>query len=141
MAEAPVFGIDLGTTNSVIAVWKDGAPEIIPNDFEQNTTPSCVAFTKRGIAVGKMALDLQYENPTNTIFEGKRIIGKNYEHVGKEKFRWPFTVSKDVLSRAMYSVDFEGGKKDFLPEEISAIVLKHLKEYAEKRIQHQVKYR
>lgn len=141
MAEALVFGIDLGTTNSVIAVWKNGAPEIIPNDFAQNTTPSCVAFTQHGIAVGKMAFDLQNVNQTNTIFEAKRIIGKNYENVGKEKFHWPFTVSKDDVGRAKYSVHFEGQIKQFFPEEISAIVLKHLKEYAEKHIQQEVKYR
>lgn len=99
-----------------------------------------MAFTERGIAVGKIAFELQNVNPTNTIFEAKRIIGKNYENVGKEKFHWSFTVFKDDVGRAKYSVNFEGQTKQFFPEEISAIVLKHLKEYAEKRIQQQVNY-
>lgn len=137
--ESPVYGIDLGTTNSAIAVWKDGVPEIIPNDFGQNTTPSCVSFTQHGIAVGRLALNLQHVNPTNTIYDAKRVIGKKYENVGKEKFLWPFTVAEDTDGKATYSVLFEGQIKNFYPEEISAMVLRHLKEYAEKYTQKPVR--
>lgn len=137
--ESPVYGIDLGTTNSVIAVWKDGLPEIIPDDFGQNTTPSCVSFTQHGIAVGRLALNLQNLNPTNTIYDAKRVIGKTYQNVGKEKFLWPFTVATDNVGKATFSVHLKGQIEQFYPEEISAMVLKHLKEYAEKHTQKQVR--
>lgn len=84
MAVAPVFGIDLGTTNSCIAVWKDCGVEILPNKFGENTTPSCVAFTQEGILVGSAALAQQSTNPANTILEVKRIIGQKFNTIAKD---------------------------------------------------------
>lgn len=138
MASTPVFGIDLGTTNSAIARWINGSPEIVANSSHQNTTPSCVAFTEFGFTVGDKAIEQQNANPKNTIFEAKRIIGKTFETVQKEFRRWPFKFSKDENGRPKYNVNLENQPQLFYPEEISAMVLKDLKENAEIRVQQEV---
>lgn len=138
MAETPVVGIDLGTTNSVIAVWNKGEPEIISNDA-QNTIPSCVSFMEHGIAVGNSALTQLRVNPKNTIFEAKRLIGKKYVAYEKEMLVFPFVVTKDDTDKPRYTVSFEGENRQFYPEEVSAVVLKQLKQNAENSIQQQVR--
>lgn len=77
MAEKPVIGIDLGTTNSCVAVWENGEIKIVPNKSGEKTTPSCVGFVKNVVFVGASAITQQEMNPTNTIFEAKRVIGQN----------------------------------------------------------------
>lgn len=132
MAETPVFGIDLGTTNSVIAVWKNGAPEVISDGSTQNTIPSCVAFTLHGIAVGNLALGQIAGNQKNTILEAKRVIGKKFATIEKERLLLPCSITKGDDDKPKYEVLFEGSSKQIYPEEVSAIVLKTLKENAEK---------
>lgn len=138
MAETPVFGIDLGTTNSVIAVWKNGAPEVISDGSTQNMTPSCVAFTPNGIAVGNLALGQITGNQKNTILKVKRVIGKKIAAIEKERLLLPCSITKGDDDKPKYQVLFEGKPKQFHPEEVSAIVLKTLKENAEKCIEQKV---
>lgn len=138
MAETPVLGIDLVTTNSCCALWLNGEVIIIPHKSNQNTMPSCVAFTEDGILVGQSAVDQQCNNPENTIFEAKRIIGLDHETVERNMKYLPFRMSKDDADRYKYHVQFEAQANQFFPEEISAIVLKQLKEDAESCIPHAV---
>lgn len=138
MAEKLVFGIDLGTTNSCIAAWENEEVIIVPNKLGNNTTPSSVAFTQVGIAVGSVALAQQIGNPMNTIFEAKRIIGQNFDTIENDLKYLPFNVSKDERGRAKYNVKLEGESKLFSAEEISAIILCQLKENAQSRLEQEV---
>src|SRR6202165_4992543 len=93
MPMSKIIGIDLGTTNSVVAVMEAGTPKVIPNEEGQNTTPSVVAFTKDGKRlVGVLAKRQAITNPENTIFSAKRFIGRRYEEVQEEIKRVPYKV-------------------------------------------------
>ncbi len=124
---AKIIGIDLGTTNSVVAVIEAGEPKVIPNEEGGRTTPSVVAFTKSGERlVGQVAKRQAITNPENTIFSIKRFMGRRYEEV------------RDELKMVPYKVEAEGdhvvivaqGKK-YTPPEISAMILQKLKKSAE----------
>ncbi|GJR14804.1 putative heat shock protein 70 family protein [Tanacetum coccineum] len=92
MGSRPAIGIDLGTTYSCVAVWKNDRIEIIPNDQGNRTTPSCVAFTRADCLVGDAAKNQLPTNSTNTIFDAKRLIGRNFSdsEVQKDMRLWPF---------------------------------------------------
>lgn len=132
MAGNAVFGIDLGTTNSCIAMWKDGRSVIIPNDLGENTTPSCVSFTDNGILVGKPAVSQQNSNPVNTIFEVKRVIGQTFETVEKYAKYLPYNLASGASCQPEYDVTLEKQAKTFNTMEVSGIILQKLKEDAEK---------
>jgi molecular chaperone DnaK len=124
-----IIGIDLGTTNSAMAVMQSGKPEIIANTEGNRTTPSTVATTKKGdTIVGQTARRQAVVNPTNTIFEVKRLIGRSFEdkEVQKDIKLMPFTMVKSGKS-----VKVTMGDKDYTPEEISAKILSKLKADAE----------
>ena len=90
-----IIGIDLGTTNSVVAVMEGGSPKVIPNEEGQNTTPSVVAFTKDGKRlVGVLAKRQAVTNPENTIFSAKRFIGRKFGEVTEETKHIPYKVTK-----------------------------------------------
>jgi molecular chaperone DnaK len=126
---AKVLGIDLGTTNSAMAVLEGGEPAIIINAEGDRTTPSVVAFRKDGERiVGKAAKNQAITNPENTIKSIKRFIGRKFEETSSERKTVAFKVVKGKDGRA--SVEIEG--KDFTPEEISAMILQKLKTDAEK---------
>src|SRR5947209_4878858 len=92
---AKIIGIDLGTTNSVVAVMEAGEPKVIPNEEGGRTTPSVVGFTKGGeILVGQVAKRQAITNPENTIFSIKRFMGRRYEEVTEEIKMVPFKVVK-----------------------------------------------
>lgn len=123
-----IIGIDLGTTNSVVAVTEGGKPTVITNKEGQKTTPSIVAFTKDGERlVGVVAKRQAVTNPENTIFSAKRFIGHTYEEMQNEIERVPY----EVVKRDNGSVAIKAQGKEYTPQEISAAVLSYLKQSAE----------
>ena len=126
---AKAVGIDLGTTNSVIATVEGGHPTVIPNAEGSRTTPSVVAFTEQGERlVGQVARRQAILNPKGTIYSAKRFIGRRYEEVASELN----AVSYDVVSGPDGMARFEVRSKQYAPEEISAMVLRKLAEDAGK---------
>ncbi|MBD3349721.1 MAG: molecular chaperone DnaK, partial [Candidatus Eisenbacteria bacterium] len=123
-----VIGIDLGTTNSCVAVMEGGEPTVIPNPEGGRTTPSVVAFTKTGERlVGQPAKRQAVTNPENTIFSIKRFVGRRYDEVGEEIELVPYKVVKD--SKGDVRIVVKG--KQYAPPEISAMVLQSMKRTAE----------
>ncbi|OGQ44668.1 MAG: molecular chaperone DnaK [Deltaproteobacteria bacterium RIFCSPLOWO2_02_44_9] len=125
-----IIGIDLGTTNSVVAVMEGGEPKVIVNEEGSRLTPSVVAFTKDGeILVGQVAKRQAVTNPENTIFSIKRFMGRNYDEVTEEMKMVPYRVMKDEYGRAV--IEVPNMKKAYNPPEISAFILQKLKKAAE----------
>src|SRR5579872_2415951 len=127
-ASGKVIGIDLGTTNSVVAVMENGQPTVIVNQEGARTTPSVVALTKDGERlVGQVAKRQAVTNPENTVFSIKRFMGRKFDEVTSEASRVPYKVARADNGDAW--VDARG--KKFSPPEISAMVLQKLKQAAE----------
>ena len=125
-----VIGIDLGTTNSVVAVMEGGEPVVIPNAEGGRTTPSAVAFTKDGERlVGQVARRQAITNPENTIFSIKRFMGRREVEVKSEEKLVPYEVRADAQGRVQISVP--NVDKTFTPPEISAMILQKMKQTAE----------
>jgi molecular chaperone DnaK len=123
-----IIGIDLGTTNSVVAVMEAGQPTVIPNQEGSRTTPSVVAFTKTGERlVGQVAKRQAITNPENTVFSIKRFMGRRYDEVTEEMKMVPYKVVRGENNDARIEIM---GKK-YSPPEISAMILGKLKEAAE----------
>ena len=128
---AKIIGIDLGTTNSAMAVMEGSEPEILVNAEGDRTTPSVEGFRKDGErVVGKAAKNQAVTNPENTVSSVKRFIGRSYNETSEEQKTVSYKVQKGKDGRAV--VDIEG--KDYTPEEISAMVLQKLKNDAEKQL-------
>jgi molecular chaperone DnaK len=126
-----VVGIDLGTTNSVVAVMEGGKPVVIANAEGMRTTPSIVGFSKEGErVVGQMARRQTILNPQNTFFAVKRFIGRKYAELNPESKRVAYTVRKDEVGNI--KIVCPRLSKEFAPEEISAMVLKKLADDASK---------
>lgn len=131
---AKIIGIDLGTTNSVVAVMEGGSPKVIPNQEGRNTTPSIVAFTKDGKRlVGDLAKRQAVTNPENTIYSVKRFIGQKFENVAQEAKNMPYQVKKSGDSVVIVA---QG--KEHTTQEISAAILAKLKQAAEDHLGHKV---
>ncbi|MGE5247496.1 MAG: molecular chaperone DnaK [Verrucomicrobiota bacterium] len=125
---AKIIGIDLGTTNSVVAVMEGGEPKIIINEEGSRLTPSVVGFGKGGeILVGQVAKRQAVLNPENTVFSIKRFMGRRYDEVGEEMKLVPYKVGKDPNQKAVVSA----AGKEYTPEQISAMVLGKLRKAAE----------
>src|SRR5512141_2708118 len=125
---AKIIGIDLGTTNSVVAVMEGGEPKVIANEEGGRTTPSVVAFTKTGERlVGQVAKRQAITNPENTVYSIKRFMGRRYDEVNEEMKMVPYKVVRSANGDARVSA----GGKEFSPPEISAMILTKLKEAAE----------
>merc|ERR1719195_1283668 len=127
-----VIGIDLGTTYSCVGVMTGGKVEIIPNDQGNRITPSYVAFTQTERLVGDAAKHQVASNPTNTVYDAKRMIGRRYSDkvVQKDIKLWPFeVVNKD--GKPFVKVQYQETERTFAPEEISAMVLTKMKHVAE----------
>src|SRR5213082_1304952 len=130
-------GIDLGTTNSVIAVMEGGEPVVIPNSEGSRTTPSVVAFTKSGERlVGTLARRQAAVNPENTVYSIKRFMGRKFGEVDSERKIVPYQVKPGKDDRAVVFVP--NANKEFTPEEISAMILQKLKADAEAYLGEQV---
>jgi molecular chaperone DnaK len=123
-----VIGIDLGTTNSVVAVMEGGEPVVIPNSEGGRTTPSIVGFTKSGeILVGATAKRQMITNPNNTVYSIKRFMGRRLNEVPEESSMVPYKVKHGVNELAVV----EAGGKDYTPQEVSAMILQKMKQTAE----------
>ena len=127
------IGIDLGTTNSCVAIWQNNNVEIIANDQGARTTPSYVAFTEQERIIGNGAKSQSAQNPTNTVYDAKRMIGLNFndEKVQSDIKHFSYKVKPDFNGKPIIQVDFKGEQKDFKPEEISSMILIKMKEIAE----------
>jgi molecular chaperone DnaK len=127
-----ILGIDLGTTNSCMAVMEGGEPVVIPNAEGARTTPSVVAFTKTGERlVGQAAKRQAITNPKNTVFSAKRLIGRKFTEVREEAKNFPFKVVEGKNSDAYIEVQSEGKTEQFAPQQISAMVLAKMRADAE----------
>src|SRR4028118_1247313 len=130
-----VIGIDLGTTNSVVAVLEGGDPVVIPNAEGGRTTPSVVGFAKDGERlVGQIAKRQAVTNPQNTVFSIKRFMGRKQSEVPDETKRVPYK----VVSGANDVVKVEVQGKQFTPPEVSAMILQKMKQTAEDYLGHKV---
>jgi molecular chaperone DnaK len=127
-----VIGIDLGTTNSCIAVMEGGEPIVIPNSEGARTTPSIVAFAKNGERlVGQAAKRQAVTNPSNTVFSAKRLIGRKHDEVSNITGTMPYKVVPGKNGDAYIEVEENGNTESFAPEQISAMILQKLKADAE----------
>src|SRR5574344_934605 len=126
-----IIGIDLGTTNSCVAVMENGEPVVIQNSEGGRTTPSIVGFTAKGDrVVGLPAKNQMVTNPTNTVYSIKRFIGHRYGELAGEAKLVPFKVI-DHGEDVRVEVTDNGSKKEFSPQEISAFILQKMKKTAE----------
>jgi molecular chaperone DnaK len=132
---AKVLGIDLGTTNSCMAVMEGGEPLVLENSEGKRTTPSVVAFTKSGDRlVGESAKRQAVTNSRNTVYSIKRFMGRKFDEVSEEIKRVPYKVVKTSNGDAAVEVEVDGKPKQFSPPEISAMILSKMKADAEMRL-------
>jgi len=130
-----IIGIDLGTTNSVVAVMEGGEPKVIPNADGYRTTPSVVSFNDKGeVEVGERARRQAVLHPKNTIYSIKRFMGRRHNEVANEEKMVPY----EVVGGADEYVKVRANNRDYTPPEISAFVLRKLKEAAEAYLGHRV---
>jgi len=139
--EGPCVGIDLGTTYSCVGIMKNNNVEIIANDQGNRTTPSYVAFTESERLIGEAAKNQAAMNPANTIFDAKRLIGRESGDatVQADMKHWPFKVT-ETNKKPMIQVEYMGEKKHFSAEEISSMVLVKMKQTAEAFLGEDVKH-
>ncbi|KAJ0101644.1 hypothetical protein Patl1_06340 [Pistacia atlantica] len=131
--EGPAIGIDLGTTYSCVAVWKNDRVEIITNDQGNRTTPSCVAFTDKERFIGEPAKNQVDMNPCNTVYDAKRLIGRRFEDesVQRDMQLWPFKVVAADDGKPMILINNKGEEKKLAPEFVSSMVLSKMRQVAE----------
>ena len=127
------IGIDLGTTYSCVGVWQNGNVEIIANDQGNRTTPSYVAFNDNERLIGNAAKSQSAQNPSNTVYDAKRLIGKIFTDpkIQNDIKHYSYDVVSNNENKPVIKVDYKGEKKIFQPEEISSMVLTKMKETAE----------
>jgi L1 cell adhesion molecule like protein len=126
------IGIDLGISYSCVAVFRDGKVEIIPNEQGQRITPSYVAFTNTQRLIGEEAKNRVAQNPKNTIFDVKRLIGRKFDDstVQTDMKHWPFEVINDN-GKPIIEIEYKKQIKLFTPEQISSMILTKMKQIAE----------
>jgi len=126
------IGIDLGTTNSCVAIYRDKRVEVIANDQGNRTTPSFVSFTLEERLIGDPAKTLAASNAKNTVYDAKRLIGRNYddEHMKEEMKHFSYDIV-NKNNKPIIEVEYKNERKQFTPEEISSMILYKMKEIAE----------
>ena len=136
-----IIGIDLGTTNSCVGIWKNGKVEIIPNELGERLTPSYISFTNDKRQIGKFAKKNITKNPKNTIYNIKRIIGHNFsdEEISKDIENLSYKIIKSEKNKPLIEIEYKNKKYNFSPEYFSAIILIHLKKIAETYIGEKIK--
>ncbi|CAJ0601362.1 unnamed protein product [Cylicocyclus nassatus] len=134
-------GIDLGTFSSCVAIFRQGRVEIIPNDQGNRVTPSYVAFTESEILIGEAAKNQAADNPYNTVFDAKRLIGRKFNDVEVQRNldNWPYEVFPTKASKPNVQVYYKGELMTLTPEEISSMILTKLKDMAEAYLRLRVK--
>jgi L1 cell adhesion molecule like protein len=135
------IGIDLGTTYSCVGVFKNNMVEIIANAQGNRTTPSWVSFNKDERLIGDSAKSSASSNPSNTIYDIKRLMGRSYSDpiVQEELKHLPYKVVRTDGDKCEVEVEYQGKTKRFSPEQISAMILGYMKETAEAYLGHEVK--
>src|SRR5829696_5589765 len=124
---AKIIGIDLGTTNSVVAVMEAGSPKVLTNALGARTTPSVVALTQKGERlVGQIARHQQVTNPKNTVYSIKRFMGRRHKEVAQEEKMVPY----EIVGGADDFVKVRVRGKDYTPEQVSAFILQDLRKTA-----------
>src|SRR5215831_2635343 len=137
MSEERIIGIDLGTTNSCVAIYENGQPQVIPNLEGARTTPSIVAFSEKGDRlVGQIAKRQAVVNPVNTIFAVKRLIGRKYDSPEIASARTYFPYQLNRASNGDIRIKIK--EQEFSPEEISSHILQYIKKYAEEYLGYEV---
>src|SRR5271154_65358 len=132
---AKIIGIDLGTTNSCVAIMEGDTPKVLINAQGSRLTPSVVGFTEKGERlIGTTAKHQQVTNPKNTVFSIKRFMGRRHNEVAQEEKMVPYT----IVGGPNDYVKVKVGNKEYSPPEISALVLRKLKEEAEAYLGHKV---
>src|SRR5471030_2307041 len=132
---AKILGIDLGTTNSCMAVMENGEPVVLENSEGARTTPSVVAFTKNGERlVGQAAKRQAVTNSKNTVFSVKRFIGRKFSEIKNEQSRVPYKIVEAKNGDVHIEVEVKGEKKTYSPEEVSSFILGKLKADAESKL-------
>jgi heat shock protein 5 len=131
--ECPIIGIDLGTTYSCVGIFKNGQVEVIPNELGNRITPSVVAFTDEERLIGEAAKNQVTVNPTRTVYDVKRLIGRKYNDktVQYDKKYLPYEIVDKEGKPYIQIPNVKGETKVFAPEEISAMILVKMKEIAE----------
>ena len=134
------IGIDLGTTYSAVGVWSNDRVEIIANDQGNRTTPSYVAFTPSERLIGDAAKNQAAMNPTNTVFDAKRLIGRMFDDakLQEDLKHMSYTVEAKE-NKPMISVNYMEEQKQYTPEEISAMILTKMKDISETYLGKEVK--
>ncbi|KAJ0101214.1 hypothetical protein Patl1_06339 [Pistacia atlantica] len=131
--EGPAIGIDLGTTYSCVAMWKNDRVEIIANDQGNRTTPSYVAFTDEERFIGDAAKNQVDVNPKNTVYDAKRLIGRRFndESVQRDMKLWPFKVVDGDGGKPMIVIKSKGEEKQLAPELVSSMIISKMRQIAE----------
>jgi heat shock protein 1/8 len=134
------IGIDLGTTYSCVGVYMNGKVEIIANDMGERTTPSYVGFNDVERLIGLAAKNAAASNPDNTVYDAKRLIGREFSDPKLQEIMKHFSFKViDKANKPKIQVKYMNELKDFTPEEISAMVLTKMKQTAEEYLGHEVK--
>ena len=140
MVNEKCIGIDLGTTYSCVGFWKDNRAEIIANDQGNRTTPSYVAFNETERLIGDAAKNQSSLNPTNTVYDAKRFIGRNFnDKIVQSDLKY---LTYDIIeknNKPVIKVNYKNEEKFYTPEEISSMVLVKMKEIAESYLGEEVK--
>ena len=134
------IGIDLGTTYCCVGVWKNNNVDIIKNEFGNNTTPSIVSFKENQRLIGEKAKNVIIKNYENTLYDSKRLIGRNYSEIIKQENinLWTFNIEKDEKDKILYIVKYKNEIKKFYPKQISSIILESLKNNASKYLNQEI---